>query len=257
MHVCSVLLQDSGNQYAIRILTSLMGPVRIWHGLQARQNRNPDSNATFFSDGARGEFSASLNEVLACFGDGRDLRHMGFTTSISKSACSAFDAQHPQLSDECGKADLMWRFAVNLLRHRLRGQSWLFVGRPGLTALFASADEETRQLGITKLQAAWAAYQAACDLPFKGPVLQNVLDKSPLTFPLMRLVVALAMEASWQTCSPKLRDVAAACWHGLLVTRPVEDTFHVLGAVEQRGQANNDVSPHEAVAGCDQGGHLG
>lgn len=248
LHCATLVLLMPGLQRLTRMVAACGGPLRLQHGLQARDNRDPKANSQYFTKQALGDSVNYLYDVLRCLYAPRTLQDCKFAKVVSALPAGVADSDHNYFHEERDLYAKWMGLGFEMVLFRVRSSIHYLRGYPGHFAALLTDDELVRSMVLSDLENDWALWKEALE-QIDAVGVQKIVQNSYMAEPFVRRAFEILEAVGFFHVPLELRQ-ALEDMHSLPVTKPVEDYFHHARVQEDRCQANRRMTPHRMWFTC-------
>jgi len=241
LHVAAMLYLDRTVKLANRIIFTVAEPVRLWHGVQCRDLRDPTACEQFAIAQASGEFLGSLCDTVRVLRSAERLEFMGLSVSLGKPE-RALSKESCEVIQENEHVGLIVGFVFALLAYRIRGMSPHWLGFPLKFAALLDSRVDVQQRTLALMRERAAAWSAARELG-RSAMWRRILERSPMNYMYVAIMMALGEEVGFSRVTVEMRRWARAWTLGIGTTKAVEDVFQKGRMDEMLAQSNKQVAP--------------
>ena len=203
------------------MLITIAGPLREFHGRQAKEVRSPAAGLQWNAALADGEGLSTLCATAALLQNPEALHFMGMCTAGGQPMPGHADSIMGQwfLAQQAGN------FLVSLLVSRLKTELQYIYNLLGKLALLSKGTVEADRRCMLYFRDCWEAAVAAGSSPSSTSAWwKKCLGRSVFSQSVLRSLVALAAAGDW-SITPALRARAELVCGGFTQTKLVEDAF--------------------------------
>ena len=191
MHLTTTLMFDREFESLCKGLCFLAHPVRKAHGIQNVENRSCPKVLLYMIAHTEGEGFGPLVETLGVLGSSNALGDCGLWSRADSMppglSLATLDSSHPFVVVQNHTCQLLGRFGLALVGHRLKSESWHLWGLPGRLPSLLSAKFLAPQSLVEWMRRVDAAWEVAVTL--KDAFWKKVCRGSPLQLRFVQQVM--------------------------------------------------------------------
>lgn len=216
-----MLLEEQQHKRLAMMVTTMVSPMKEWHGKQTRAIRDVFSAEKWFLEQVEGGLVQHLRAILELLGSAPVLSRCGFRVDLAQSEVEAELLVEDEFATKCGE------IATELVRARIVRSLWMVEGWPGRFIAFTSSGSAATEAKCD-FAADAEAFQSLMDTPVKTKQMALYARRSAFQLQAVRQFLLGFRELGWAEVHADIKALASSHGRGCLATQIVEDESNMM-----------------------------
>lgn len=228
LHVAAIILGEPRHQMLCRAMFLLSSKVMEWYSEQSKRLRSVGETRAWLMQQAVGGLLAPLRETVKLLSDATILGRCGMGEE-ELGDLSRLDANHVEVAKHGDAADMMGKWVLKLLSHRVRRMLFLTSGWQGFQGRLVAGTEQQQNLSIGQLRAECEALDKA--KLQSGTFWSHMTARSHLNW-MANVQLRMVLEGEGWRCTDTLRGFVNKRLRVVAQSKIIEDYFCMCGTKE-------------------------